>query len=61
MCCFVSQVTVHQTESGGEKARVKVGKLYMIDLAGSERAKKTQVIRQRICGQQRWVGGGYTL
>ena len=36
-------MTVRQTESGSEKAKIKVGKLYMIDLAGSERAHKTQV------------------
>ena len=43
-CVLRWQVTVKQTEQGGEKAKVKVGKLYMIDLAGSERAKQTQVI-----------------
>ena len=32
-----------QTTSNGGKKNVKIGKLYMIDLAGSERPKKTKV------------------
>ncbi|CAL4176991.1 unnamed protein product [Meganyctiphanes norvegica] len=36
------QVNVQQTQSNGEKEETRSGRLYMIDLAGSERAKQTQ-------------------